>query len=145
MFLTVEREPSKNGATLGKLYINGSFFCDTLEDEIREIPGIDVAKWKQYGKTAIPSGIYEVTLEPSQKFGPDTMTVNGVHGFDYIRIHAGNSDEDTHGCLLVGVRNSDSTIAQSRLTLSALKQRVMADIAEHKTVLIEYKNPTVIV
>ena len=145
MHITVQREESHNDATLGKLYTNGSFFCDTLEDVIRELPGVPVAQWKQYGKTAIPAGIYELTLEKSPRFGPDTMTVNGVHGFDKIRVHAGNSDEDTHGCLLVGVRNSDCTIAQSRLTLSALKQRVMADIAEGKTVLIEYKNPQVVV
>lgn len=141
MHILVQREPSKNGATLGKLYINGKFFCDTLEDEIREIPGMEVAKWKEYGRTAIPVGMYEVTLEKSPRFGPDTMTVNGVHGFDYIRIHAGNTADDTHGCLLVGVREGEDKIIRSRLTLAALKQRVMADIIDHKTVLIEYKNP----
>lgn len=141
MHILVQREESRNEATLGKLFINGQFFCDTLEDEIREQQGIPVAQWKQYGKTAIPAGMYEVTLEPSPRFGPDTMTVNGVNGFDKIRIHAGNTDEDTHGCLLVGVRNSDHTIGASRLTLSALKQRVLVDIQDGKTVLIEYKNP----
>ena len=141
MHITVEREPSRNQTTLGRLYINGRFFCGTLEDEIREIPGMEVAKWKQWGRTAIPAGIYEITLEDSPKFGPDTMTVNGVHGFDKIRIHAGNTHEDTHGCLLVGERTEADNIIRSRLTLSALKQRVMVDILDHKTVLIEYKNP----
>lgn len=145
MHILVQREASVGGATLGKLYINGVFYCDTLEDVIRELAGVPVVEWKQYGKTAIPSGIYEVTLEDSPRFGPDTMTVNDVEGFDKIRIHAGNTDQDTHGCLLVGVRNTNRTVAQSRITLSALKLRVSEDILGGKTVLIEYKNPPVVV
>ena len=143
MHILVEREPTKNGTTLGKLYLNGKFFCDTLEDEIREIPNMDVAVWKIYGKTAIPAGMYEVTLDDSPRFGPDTLTVNGVHGFDKIRIHAGNTQEDTHGCLLVGVRLNDVTITQSRLTLQHLKEALQPDFDAHKTTLIEYKNPAV--
>lgn len=145
MHIVVQREASEAGATLGKLFINGAPFCDTLEDEIREIPGEDVALWKKYGMTAIPAGIYEVTLEDSPHFGPDTMTVNGVHGFDKIRIHAGNTAEDTHGCLLVGVRNSEYTIGSSRITLAELKALVIDEIAAERTVLIEYKNPPVTV
>lgn len=145
MHILVQREPSKRDATLGQLFVNGQYTCDTLEDVIREIPGMDVAKWKEYGRTAIPAGIYEVTLEDSPKFGPNTMTVNGVHGFDKIRIHAGNTAEDTHGCLLVGTRNSENTIANSRLALVALKNRVKQDLDAGLTVLIEYKNPPVVV
>lgn len=143
MYITVYREQSQDGTTLGKLYLNGKFFCDTLEDEIREIPGMEVAKWKQYGRTAIPAGIYEVTQENSPRFGPKTLTVNGVHGFDKIRIHAGNTHEDTEGCLLVGVRLNDTTITQSRLTLQHLKEALQPDFDAHKTTLIEYKNPAV--
>jgi hypothetical protein len=145
MYLIVEREPSEGGATLGKLYVDGHLLCDTLEDEVRELPGVPVAQWKQYGKTAIPQGIYRVTLEDSPRFGPYTMTVNGVNGFDKIRIHAGNDAEDTHGCLLVGTRNSDSTIGQSRLALSALKQRVLNAALAGDEVLIEYKNAAAVV
>ncbi len=143
MHITVQREPSRNMTTLGKLYVNGEFFCGTLEDEVREVSGRPVAEWKQWGRTAIPCGLYEVTLEDSPRFGPSTMTVNGVHGFDKIRIHAGNTHEDTHGCLLVGVRigSEAAVVSQSRRTLAELKKRVAADIEAGKTVLIEYKNP----
>lgn len=104
--LLLQREPSVNEATLGKLYDRGQFVCDILEDEIREIHGVPVAEWKVHSKTAIPAGAYKLALENSSRFGPDTLTVTGVTGFQYIRIHGGNSQFDTEGCLLPGTRNS---------------------------------------
>lgn len=141
MHLVVEREPSSKDTTLGKLYVNGKFFCDTLEDVIREQEGIPVAQWKEYGRTAIPAGMYELTQEDSPRFGPKTLTVTGVNGFDKIRIHAGNTHEDTHGCLLVGVRTAAGLLASSRLTLAQLKATLQPYYDAHKTILIEYKNP----
>lgn len=141
MQLLVVREPSNNDTTLGKLYIEGVFFCDTLEDVIREQEGIDVSKWKEYGRTAIPQGSYEITAEDSPKFGPDTLTVNGVHGFDKIRIHAGNTNEDTHGCLLVGRKVNEHAIGQSRLTLADLKAKILPALKENIVVILTYQNP----
>lgn len=88
--------------TLGSLYIGARFECYTLEDRVREIPGVPVFQWKIPKVTAIPSGRYEIVLENSPKFGPDTMTLKHVPGFDFIRIHSGNDDSDTEGCILVG-------------------------------------------
>lgn len=141
MQLLVVREPSNNDTTLGKLYVEGKFFCDTLEDVIREQEGIDVAKWKEYGRTAIPQGTYILTLEDSPRFGPDTLTVTGVHGFDKIRVHAGNTHEDTHGCLLVGKRTNEHTIGQSRVTLASLKEQLVPAIKAGVAVLLTYQNP----
>lgn len=141
MYLTMFREPSKNGATLSKLFNGLTFLMDVLEDEVREEKGVPVADWKEKGRTAIPAGKYQITLENSSRFGPDTMTVNDVDGFEYIRIHAGNTQFDTEGCLLVGQRNSDSTVAMSRINLIKLKDIVVPAIKSGDEVYIEIFNP----
>ena len=98
MKITIQRAPSHGGATIGKLSIDGIMACYTLEDEVREVPGQPVSEWKIKGATAIPAGEYRVTLEDSGRFGPDTLTINNVPGFQYIRMHAGNTSADTEGC-----------------------------------------------
>ena len=125
MYLTMFREPSVNGATLSKLFQGAEFICDVLEDVVREIEGVPVAEWKIAEETAIPHGVYEITLETSQRFGPNTLTVNAVPGYSGVRIHGGNTAHDTHGCLLPGTRNSDSTVAGSQVALSKLKTYVV--------------------
>lgn len=141
MNILVQREPSKNGGTLGRLFIDNVAFCDTLEDIIREQKGTPVSEWKVFGRTAIPEGKYLVTFENSPKFGPNTMTVNDVDGFEKIRIHAGNTADDTDGCLLVGLRNTDHTIVESRKTLTNLKIKVLTACQNGEPVWIEYLNP----
>src|SRR3990167_2560259 len=94
MKLLLYRTRLHNGWTGGQLYINDEFLCFTLEDQIREKDGVPVEKWKVYGETAIPRGTYEVVLQTSPKFGPDTITLLKVEGFEGIRIHAGNSAKD---------------------------------------------------
>jgi hypothetical protein len=113
MKLTVIREPSQGGATIGKMFIDGVFACFTLEDEVREVEGQPVSEWKIKGATAIPAGSYRVTLEHSARFGPDTPTINDVPGFQYIRMHAGNTAADTEGCLLLGLFASKTTLLLS--------------------------------
>jgi hypothetical protein len=138
--LLLQREPSKDGATLGKLYDKGEYLMDVLEDEVRERPGVPVTEWKVHSKTAIPQGIYEIVLQDSPRFGPDTLTLTGVSGFQYIRIHAGNQSSDTEGCLLVGHRNSASTIKNSRINLSVLKVRLLPALKSGEVVLIQIAN-----
>lgn len=141
MKLLLQREPSINGATLGKLYINGEFLCDVVEDELREVHGQAVAEWKVHGKTAIPQGTYEVIAQDSPRFGPNTLTLTGVEGYKYIRIHAGNDKDDTEGCLLPGTRNSNCTVSNSRMMLAALKTRVLPVLNAGEVVLITIENP----
>lgn len=105
MELTLNRiTPPGCPRTFGKLLADDEHqLCYTLEDEVRETQGKPVSEWKIRGATAIPSGRYQVTLEDSPKFGPDTITVNDVPGFDYIRMHSGNTEIDTDGCPLLGM------------------------------------------
>lgn len=84
--------------TLGLLFINGKFAAFTLEDEKRNV--------KVVGETRIPAGTYPVKLTYSPKFTPryghDMLLIDNVPGFTGIRIHKGNTEKDTEGCLLVG-------------------------------------------
>lgn len=141
MKLLLQREPSVNDATLGKLYIDGAFLCDILEDEIREIHGVAVAEWKVHSKTAIPAGTYQIVAENSPRFGKDTLTLIGVSGYQFIRIHAGNTADHTEGCLLPGTRNSNCTVSNSRLMLAALKMHVLPVLQSGEVVTIQIENP----
>lgn len=143
MYLTMQREHSTGGATLSKLFHNNVYVCDVLEDEIREIPGMEPALWKQHGKTAIPSGLYRIGLENSSRFGADTLTVLNVPGFQYIRIHGGNTQFDTEGCLLPGTRNSSNTVAGSQNALRGLRALVVPALQAGDDVMLEIKNPLV--
>lgn len=96
--------PPGQPRTFGKLLAADEHqLCYTLEDEVREVPDVPVADWKIKGATAIPAGRYRVTLEFSGRFGADTLTINDVPGFQYIRMHAGNTEKDTEGCPLLGM------------------------------------------
>lgn len=102
--------------TIGKLYVDNQYICDTLEDTDRGLKQTDplssIQKKKVYGQTAIPTGTYGITLNViSPKFKDRSWAkfCNGklprllnVPGYDGVLIHVGNKPEDTLGCILVG-------------------------------------------
>ena len=109
MNLRVIREPSTVAATMGILLIDGVFTCWTLEDVVRPV--------KIPGETAIPAGRYDVRLSLSQRFQKVLPEILAVPGFTGIRIHAGNTQADTHGCLLVGRIRAYDRVEESKLAL----------------------------
>lgn len=137
MLLTMQREPSKNGATLSKLFNGTDFICDICEDVVREVSGQPVSAWKIFGETAIPAGVYQITFEPSARFGPNTLTVNDVDGFKGVRIHGGNTAANTEGCLLPGSRNSSCTVAASQDHLAILRSLIRESVDAGETVELE--------
>ncbi len=143
MKLTLNRRPSVGGATIGELMLDGARLVYTLEDEIREVVGSPVGNWKVKGATAIPAGLYQVTLEDSPKFGPGTLTINRVPGFTDIRMHGGNTSDDTEGCPLLGLRVTETTIVggTSRPAVALVQQRVRAALASGQQVWIDICNP----
>lgn len=147
MELILRRKFTLKDTTLGELFLDGAFQCDTLEDVIREKPGQPVSQWKVPGKTAIPSGTYRLYLANSPKFGPDTISLEDVPGFSLIRIHAGNDDADTEGCILVGTAVADAIdgggLANSRIALKALKEKVVPALKNGETVYLTIRNPLV--
>lgn len=145
MDMTLLRQPSQGGTTLGELQIDGEFECYTLEDEIRDVDGELAADQKIYGETAIPARRYRITLENSPRFGPDTLTVNNVPGFTGVRMHAGTTKEDTLGCVILGdhVDAGAMTISGGRNhgVVERVKSRVRNAIACGEMVWMTIKNP----
>lgn len=135
MNLLLARNRFYDTHTTGQLYLEGDFFCFTLEDKVREEEGVAVEKWKVKGETAIPRGIYEVVLQTSPRFGPDTPTLLRVPGFEGIRIHAGNRPEDTEGCIIVGFKlDPDVGLivpGTSRPAVAELKRRLLQTEGKH--------------
>jgi hypothetical protein len=103
MKLQVKRFSFQDKCTIGHLFIDGTDTgLFTLEDKVRELPGINVAEWKVPAETAIPKGIYKVIITFSDHFQKFLPLLVDVPGFDGVRIHPGNIDSDTEGCVLVG-------------------------------------------
>jgi len=104
--LTLERKFLKNGYTIGRLSVNGKYFCDTLEDTTRDLNHDgdldDEGEQKIIGETSIPYGRYHVEVTWSPKFKRMLPLVIGVWGFIGIRIHRGRWPKHTEGCILVG-------------------------------------------
>lgn len=96
--IKVERYAFLSTYTIGRMLINGKYFCDTLEDQVRDL----TSEKKVYSKTAIPAGEYEVRVTWSPKFKRNLPMLLGVPYFSGIRIHRGNKANDTSGCILVG-------------------------------------------
>lgn len=106
------------------MLINGEYFCDTLEDKDRGLTQsmrlAQIQKLKVYGKTAIPTGEYSVRMTLSPRFNRVMPLIENVKGFDGIRIHSGNTADDSLGCILVGRNKIKGGLIDSRLTIGKL-------------------------
>ncbi len=126
MNLLLKRIAKRDNYTIGKLYIDGVYFCDTLEDKDRGLTQSmqlsQISKTKVYGSTAIPTGKYLITITYSNRFKQLMPLLNNVPGFSGIRIHAGNSHKDTEGCVLVGKNKVVGKVLESRDTYKKLYQ-----------------------
>ena len=102
--------------TIGKLYIDGHYLCDTLEDTVRN--GVKIA-----GKTAIPAGTYKVKKTMSPRFKKVLPEILNVPGFTGVRIHAGNLASHTDGCLLLGLNKKKGQVLESQTTMAFFMAR----------------------
>ena len=134
MELILERIAKRKTYTIGRLYIRrqvvdeylsgtaDDYFCDTLEPTWRDY---EHGAYKVKGRSAIPEGRYAVVISFSPKFKQWLPILLGVPKFDGIRIHAGNTSEDTEDCILVGKNREVGKVLDSRIWVHRLKQKIV--------------------
>lgn len=120
MLIEVKRLWPRDTYTVGRMYVDGNFFCNTLEDKVRDIE----KEGKIYGETAIPYGEYEVVFSYSPKFKRNLPRLMNVPHFDGILIHSGNTAKDSLGCILVGKNTQKGMLTESRVTSDALNKLI---------------------
>lgn len=138
MELLLDRFARRADYTIGRLYVDGELFCNTLEDTDR---GLDDSQSLEYikskkiaGRTAIPTGRYKVTLNVvSPKYskrrqydfcGGRVPRLIGLKGYDGVLIHIGNTAADTEGCILVGENKVKGQVINSTATFKRLYKRL---------------------
>lgn len=136
MELELRRKWLTPKSTGGELFINGAFECFTLEDRFRPPPEPKVPK-----ETCIPDGRYEVILNLSQRFGVEMPLLLLVPNFMGIRIHPGNTEKDTEGCILVGrQRDTDKLVeGTSRAAYDVLFSKLKAAWVHGQKIFITVK------
>ena len=133
MELRLERLWPKAEYTVGRLYVDGELFCNTLEDKVADVNRngeFDGAERKVPGKTAIPYGTYKIFYGWSPRFGRNLPRLLNVTAFEGILIHPGNTAEDSAGCILIGRNTEVGRLTQSRLYSDELNKRI--DIAQRR-------------
>lgn len=154
MKLELKRIAPRNSYTIGKLYVDGKYFCDTIEDTDRglnkDMPLSLIKSKKVYGETAIPKGTYTISMNViSPKYskrdfyrtncnGGKVPRLLNVPGFDGVLIHVGNTALDSHGCILVGKNSQVGKVLDSTNTFKALygKLKTANDKGESITITI---------
>lgn len=137
MKLRVERLWKKPTYTVGRLYVDGKLYCNTLEDVVRDLD----KEAKVPGKTAIPAGTYKVIYNWSPKFGRNLPRLLNVPHFDGILIHPGNTADDSAGCILVGKNTEVGRLTESRYTSDKLNV-LIEDAQRHgEEITIEIVEP----
>jgi hypothetical protein len=116
MKIEVKRLHKTSKSTIGELTIDGKFECYTLEDIEREV--------KIKSETAIAKGTYKVIINQSNRFKRLLPLLLNVPNFEGVRIHSGNSNHDTEGCILVGRTRSNDFIGQSRKAFDSLFKKM---------------------
>lgn len=147
--LLVKRRYKGKQYTIGSLFINSNYFCDTLEDVDRGLSDdmaiADIKMKKIYGQTAIPTGTYIIDMNTKspkysdfkkypyvKEFDGKMPRILHVKGFEGVLIHSGNTDKDTLGCILVGENKEKGKVLNSRNTWIKL----MKELRKYKSVIL---------
>lgn len=133
MRIEIKRNEFAENFTGGELFIDGKKFCDTIEDTDRMPRGVCLPRTdaeriikevKVAGKTCIPSGHYKLKISFSPRFQKELPEIMDVPGFTGIRIHSGNTAEDSEGCILIGKKTSPGFVSDSRKTMTELMSKI---------------------
>lgn len=151
MELRIERRYKKDTYTIGNLYVNGEWFCNTCEDKDRGLSSTmsvdDIKRIKVYGETAIPTGRFIVRMDivsPKynavkwyrDNFNGRMPRLESVKGFIGILIHPGNSALDSYGCILVGHNKQKGKVLDSRATFLKLWKLMEAARKRKETIYL---------
>lgn len=134
MEIKVKRKWKKEAYTIGKMYIDGEYVCDTLEDKDRGLTSnmsvAQICGVKVHGETAIPTGRYLVDMKTvSPRFGGRAQyqfckgrlpRLCNTPGYQGVLIHIGNTAKDTEGCILVGENKAVGQVLNSTATFRKL-------------------------
>ena len=134
MRLTLRRIAKKETYTIGHLYVDGIYVCDTVEDKDRGLkshhPLEQIKKVKVYGETAIPMGTYVIDMDRvspkfssrswAKPYGGKIPRLRSVPGFESILIHPGNTAASSLGCILVGINDKVGRVSDSQKTFKKL-------------------------
>lgn len=139
MRITLIRIANRPTYCIGKLYVDGKYFSDVIEDTDRglsdEMDEKEILQKKIKGETAIPTGIYHVYLTYSPKYKKLMPLIANVKGYSGIRIHSGNTSKDTEGCLIVGKNTIVGKVTESRKMFNALFRMLVA--ADQSKIIID--------
>ena len=144
MKIRLHRKWLKKGYSIGILYVNGERICETLEDTdrgLQEFNPLEEIKAKKIpGETAIPIGTYQITWTYSPRFKKMLPLLNGVPGYEGVRIHSGNRAQDTEGCILCGRNTEPGTVTSSRYWTGKVNSLIEKAIKnkEEVTITIHY-------
>lgn len=138
MDLLLRRIARKNLYTIGRLYIDGEYFCDTIEDKDRGLSNTmsetEILKIKVPSETAIPSGTYRITMDVvsprfknrswARPYGGKIPRLLEVPGFDGVLVHPGTDQNSTSGCIIVGKNKVVGKVTDSQLTFKSLMEKL---------------------
>lgn len=141
--IVVERKYYKENYTIGNMFLDGEWFCNTLEDKDRGLnQSLSLSqnkKLKVYGKTAIPKGVYDVTIVFWSKYRINVPLLQNVPAFTGILIHDGVDQNNTLGCILVGLNTIKGKLTSGKKYRNELTNRIQAALNAGKKVIIEVK------
>lgn len=139
MKLVLTRDTYTDTTTLGTLACEGAIICQTLEDKMRQ-DSRPVNEWKVPGKTAIPTGVYDLVVTRSPRFKTDLPLLLNVTGYIGVRIHPGNTHQDTDGCIIPGLKRQGDSVIMSRAAYDIVVRQIQAELRRGKQVTLEVKN-----
>lgn len=155
MKLLLDRKYKKEKYTIGKLYINNTYFCDTIEDRDRHLtqttPLNKIKEIKVAAQTAIPTGTYNIRMDiisPKYSLKPwyvkncnkaKLPRLENVPGFSGVLIHVGNTEKDSAGCILTGVNDTPGMVTKSKETFLKLYNKLYQAYQKGEKITITIK------
>ena len=125
----LKRKEFTDISTIGDITFDGEWICYSLEDTVRK------EGEKVYGKTAIPMGKYELAISFSNKFKKELPLLLSVPNFDGVRIHSGNTADDSLGCILVGKSKGKDYVGDSRTAFNELYPKIEHAMKNRKVIM----------